>query len=96
MGEVPLSLHVDAALKKKLNDEARLLEVSESEIAGWAIQAYLDVQAHKRDVVEAVTAEAEKEGLFISSEAILDWMDRLEQDLNAQAPEPDVVPPSRG
>ncbi len=43
MGEVPLSLHVDAELKKKLDAEARFLDVSESELAERAIRAYLEI-----------------------------------------------------
>lgn len=94
MGEVPLSLHVDAKLKKELEQEARLLKVSESEIAERAIEAFLNLQAHKRDVIEAAVAEADK-GVFISSEAILDWMERLEVDINAPPPKPDIFPAAK-
>jgi predicted transcriptional regulator len=94
MGEVPLSLHVTAQLKEELEQEARLQKVSESELAERAIEAFLNLQAHKRDVLEAAAAEANK-GVFISSEAILDWMDRLEHDINAPPPEPDVFLPPR-
>lgn len=94
MGEVPLSLHVTEQLKQELEREARLLHVSESEIAERAIEDYLDLQAHKRDVIAAAVAEADK-GVFISSEAILDWMERLETDINAPVPEPDVFLPPR-
>jgi predicted transcriptional regulator len=89
MGEVPLSLHVNAQLKQELEQEARLLHVSESEIAERAIEAFLNLQAHKRDVVAAAIAEADK-GVFVSSEAMLDWMERLETDLDAPPPEPDI------
>ena len=94
MGEVQLSLHVDSSLKSELEREARLLNVSESELAGQAIEAYLNLQAHKRDVLAAASEEADK-GVFISSEAILDWMERLETDIEAPAPEPDVFLPPR-
>jgi predicted transcriptional regulator len=94
MGEVPLSLHVTEQLKQDLEREARLRHVSESEIAARAIEDYLDLQAHKREVVAAAVAEADK-GVFISSEAILDWMERLETDIDAPRPAPDVFLPPR-
>jgi predicted transcriptional regulator len=94
MGEVPLSLHVTEQLKQDLEREARLRHVSESEIAARAIEDYLDLQAHKREVIAAAVAEADK-GVFISSEAILDWMERLETDIDAPGPAPDVFLPPR-
>ncbi|MBS3651233.1 ribbon-helix-helix protein, CopG family [Pseudaminobacter sp. 19-2017] len=94
MGEVPLSLHVPAQLKEELEQEARLLKMSESKVAERAIEAYLNLQAHKRDVIAAAAKEADK-GVFISSEAILEWMKRLESDINAPAPAPDVILPPR-
>lgn len=94
MGEVPLSLHVDAQLKEKLEREARLQDVSESEIAARAIKAFLNVQAHMRDFIEAAAEEADR-GPFVSSEAVLDWMSRLEEDIDAPAPQPDVFLPRR-
>ena len=94
MGEVPLSLHVKSELKEELEQEARLLKVSESEIAERAIQNYLNLQAHKRDVVAAAVAEADK-GVFVSSAAMMEWMKRLETDIDAPSPEPDVFLPPR-
>lgn len=89
MGEVPLSLHVPTELKDELEREARLLKVSESDLAEMAIEAFLNLQAHKRDVVAAAAAEADR-GVFISEKAMLAWMDRLEDDIDAAPPEPDI------
>jgi predicted transcriptional regulator len=94
MGELPLSLHLDAKVMHELEQEALLLKVSQSEIAERAIEAFLNLQAHKRDVIAAAAAEADK-GVFISSEAMLEWMDRLEDDIDAAPPQPDVFPTSR-
>lgn len=94
MGEVPLSLHVPAQLKEELEQEARLLKVSESEIAGRAIEAYLNLQAHKRDVIAAAVAEADK-GVFISSEAMHRWIESWDTDNELPPPEPDVFLPPR-
>ena len=95
MGEVPLSLHVMAEMKPELEEHARLLNVSESEIAERAIASYLEVPARERAILRERLAEADK-GVFISSESILEWMARLETDIDAPAPEPDVFLPPRG
>lgn len=94
MGEVPLSLHVTAKLKGDLEQEANLLQVSESEIAQKALEAYIRYQADKREMIAAAAAEADK-GVFISSEAMLAWMERLETDIDAPPPEPDIFVPPR-
>ena len=89
MGEVPLSLHVKAETKRKLEKEARLLKVSEAEIAERAIEAYLEIAGSEREILKQRIAEADK-GVFISEEAMLEWMQRLEDDPEARPPEPDV------
>jgi predicted transcriptional regulator len=94
MGEVPLSLHVNAKLKDELEQEANLLQVSESEITQKALESYLRYQADYRAMIAAAAAEADK-GVFISSEAVLAWMEQLENDIDAPAPEPDIFFPPR-
>jgi predicted transcriptional regulator len=89
MGEVPLSLHVTAKLKGDLEQEAHLLHVSESEVVEKAVEFYLDQQALKRQILKEAAAEADK-GVFISSEAMLAWMEELETDIDAPAPKPDI------
>ncbi|HET7412548.1 MAG TPA: hypothetical protein VFJ18_07780 [Pararhizobium sp.] len=93
MGEVPLSLHVDAQLKESLENEARLQHVSADDLAQRAIKRYLALQERDRAIMRERIAEADK-GVFISEEAMLEWMDRLEDDIDAPAPRPDVVLPS--
>lgn len=94
MGEVPLSLHVTAETKRELEEHARQLNVSVAEIAERAIASYLEIPARERAILKERLAEADK-GVFISSEAMLDWMERLETDIDAPAPEPDVFLPPR-
>jgi predicted transcriptional regulator len=94
MGEVPLSLHVTAKLKGDLEKEAHLLHVSESEVVEKAVEFYLDQLALKRQILKEAAAEADK-GVFISSEAMLAWMERLETDIDAPPPAPDVFLPPR-
>lgn len=94
MGEVPLSLHVKAEIKEELEQEARLLKVSESEIAERAIEAFLNLQAHKRDVIAAAAAEADK-GVFISGEAMHRWIESWGTENELPPPEPDIFPPPK-
>ncbi len=94
MGEVPLSLHVDARLKEKLEDEARIENVTADDLAQRAIENYLWLKDQDREIMRARIAEADR-GLFISEEAMMLWMDQLEDDIDAPAPEPDVFFPPR-
>ncbi len=78
----------------ELEQEARWQEVSEADVATQALKAYLDRQAYKRAAIEEAVAEADK-GVFISSEVMMAWLDRLETDPSAPPPEPDVFLPPR-
>ncbi|KQU62710.1 hypothetical protein ASC75_16135 [Aminobacter sp. DSM 101952] len=89
MGEVPLSLHVTKQLKQELEQEAERQNLSADDVAQRAIRAYLDSQSIERDVLDERIAEANT-GIFISEKAMLDWMERLEDDAGALAPAPDV------
>lgn len=94
MSEVPLSLHVKAELKRELEEHARLLNVSESEIARRAIESYLEIPARERAVLKERIAEADK-GVFISGEAMMRWIDSWGNDNELPPPEPDIFLPPR-
>lgn len=94
MGEVPLSLHVSAETKRSLEREAARTSESESEIVSRALETYLRSREALRSILKQAEAEADK-GVFISQEAMLDWLDRLDIDPDAPAPEPDVFLPRR-
>jgi len=95
MGEVPLSLHVDAELKRRLERESARTQESESEIAGRAIEDYFQRRDALLEMLKDAEAEADK-GVFMSSEAVMEWLDRLDPDPNAPAPKPDIFLPPRG
>lgn len=94
MDKVPLSLRVKIRLKKGLEQEARLLNISESELVERAILSYLDNQALKREAIRVALVEADK-GVFISSEAMHRWMEQLDEDINAEPPKPDIFLPRK-
>ena len=89
MGEVPLSLHVDAELKKKLEDEARSQNVSAENVAERAIQRYLEIREQERGVLRERIAVADK-GIFISEEAMNRWIDSWGTENELPPPEPDI------
>jgi predicted transcriptional regulator len=94
MGEVPLSLHVDAELKKKLEDEARSQNVSADDLVERAIESYLEIQESEREILRQRIAEADK-GVFISGEAMHRWIESWGTENELPPPEPDIVLPSR-
>lgn len=91
MGEVPLSLHVEAELKRKLDDEARLQKMSAETVAEHAIKRYLEIREFEREIIRERIAEADKGG-FISEEAMTRWVDSWGAEDELAPPEPDVFP----
>jgi predicted transcriptional regulator len=91
MGEVPLSLHVEAELKRKLDDEARLQRISAESVAEHAIRRYLEIREYERDIIRERIAEADK-GVFISEEAMNRWIESWGTENELPPPEPDIFP----
>jgi predicted transcriptional regulator len=89
MGEVPLSLHLDAKAMERLQREARQREMPVGDLARSVIERFLEIQDIEREIMAQRIAEADK-GVFISEEAMLRWMERLDDDIDAPPPEPDV------
>jgi predicted transcriptional regulator len=94
MGEVPLSLHVKAEIKRKLEDEARSQNVSADNLVERAIESYLEIRQSERDVLKQRIAEADK-GVFISGEAMHRWIESWGTENELPPPEPDVFLPPR-
>lgn len=94
MGQLPISLQVDAKLKEALELEAQLSNSTESEIASEALQHFLGYQRRKRLMLAEAAAELDK-GVFISGEAIERWIDSWDTDHELPPPEPDIFLPPR-
>ena len=94
MGEVPLSLHVKTEVKQELEKEARLLNVSEAEIARRAIESYLEIRSAERELLKRRIAEADA-GVFISGEAMHRWIGSWGTENELPPPQPDVFLPPR-
>ncbi|WP_133170107.1 hypothetical protein [Kumtagia ephedrae] len=94
MGEVPLSLHVDADVREKLEAEANLQQTSAEDVAELAIKRYLEIREHEREILRERIAEADK-GVFISGEAMHRWIESWGTENELPPPEPDVFLPPR-
>lgn len=91
MGEMPLSLNLDAATKERLEREARFRNMSAGQIAEEAVRAYVEIQEHEREVLKARLAEADR-GVFISGEAMHRWIESWGTEQEVPPPGPDVFP----
>ena len=91
MGEVPLSLQVDAEVREKLESEAHLQKTSAEDVAEFAIRRYLEILEHDRDILRERIAEADK-GVFISEEAMNRWVDSWGTENELPPPDPDIFP----
>lgn len=94
MGEVPLSLHVKADIKQKLEDEARSQNISASDLVARAIESYFEICESERELLRLRVAEADK-GVFISGEAMHRWIASWGTENELPPPEPDVFLPPR-
>ncbi|MBE7182961.1 MAG: hypothetical protein INR68_00975 [Methylobacterium mesophilicum] len=90
MGEVPLSLHVDAELMAQLEQKARQMHLATDDLVRQVLGDFVGEERARWGDLEERIAEADK-GEFISAGAMLDWMRRLESDPNATSPEVDTV-----
>ena len=68
--------------------------MSADDLAQRAIRGYLTYQEREREILRERIAEADK-GVFVSSEAVLEWMKKIESDPAAPFPEPDTFLPRR-
>lgn len=91
MGELPISLSLDAHTAEGLKREAKLQHEDINVVAEKAIKLYVDRLDAERGMLRDLAAEADK-GEFISSEAMLRWMRELEDNPDAPPPDPDILP----
>ncbi len=89
MSTVSFTMRVDADLKAAIEEEARRQDLSASQIATRAIRSHLEAQEFRRKAIEAAFAEADK-GEFISSEAMLAWVNSWGTENELPMPEPDI------
>lgn len=93
MVSIPSSLRLKPGLEHRLEEAAESEDVSASDMASEAIEAFLDAREFKRQEIAKAFAEADN-GVFISQEAMHRWMDSWGTDNELPPPEPDIFPQS--
>ncbi len=91
MVSVPFSVRLDEDLKTSLDEEAKREDITSSQLATRAIRKLLEEKAAYRKMLDEAMAEADK-GVFISSEAVMAWVESWGTDNELPRPEPDVFP----
>jgi predicted transcriptional regulator len=89
MSTTPFSVRLEPKIKARLEEEARIANLSASSLANKAIESFLAARAGKRSHIEAALVEAEKRE-FISGEAFDSWMDSWETEAELPPSRPDT------
>ena len=89
MSTVPFTFRIDKELKKSLDLEAQVEDRSASYLASKAIKLMLEQQEEKRLAVKRAVSEADK-GVFVSQEAVNEWMDSWDTENELPKPKADV------
>ncbi len=93
MTNSPYTIRLDETLKKALEYEAALEERPPAQLAVRAIRAMVQARQAKRDAITTALQEAEK-GRFISSDAMLAWIDSWDSQNEKPEPSTDIEPHS--
>ena len=83
------SMRIDDELKSAIEEEARREDLSAAQVVTRAVRSHLLAQEAERAAVEAALVEADK-GIFISSEAMMAWVQSWGSDDELPMPKPDV------
>lgn len=93
MTNSPYTIRLDETLKKALEYEAALEERPPAQLAVRAIRAMVQARQAKRDAITAALQEADK-GRFISSDAMMAWIDSWDSQDEGPEPSADIEPRS--
>ncbi|ETX13667.1 hypothetical protein OCH239_09415 [Roseivivax halodurans JCM 10272] len=91
MGTTPYSLRLDDELRQSLEREAAIEDRPPAQLAVRAIRAMLEAKVAKRAAVEVALEQADNE-MFISAEAMNDWIDAWDTEDEGPAPRADMTP----
>ena len=91
MSTVPITFRLSSERKSQLDNAATALERKPAWIVAKAVEAYLDQRETKLEAIRAALVEAEA-GVFVSSDAVHEWLCALDDDPDTPFPEPDVFP----
>jgi len=86
-------MRISDDLKKSLETISKISHRSQSQIANKAIAEYIEKNEWKLKAIQEAKKEADK-GVFVSQEAVIDWLDSWGSENELQAPEADIFPNS--
>lgn len=93
MTTTQFSMRISDDLKKSLETISKISHRSQSQIANKAIAEYIEKNEWKLKAIQEAKKEADK-GVFVSQEAVIDWLDSWGSENELQAPEADIFPNS--
>ncbi len=93
MATTQFSMRISDELKKSLETISKISHRSQSQIATKAIAEYIEKNEWKLKASQEAKKEADK-GIFVSQEAIVDWLDSWGSENELSAPQPDIFPNS--
>lgn len=91
MPNTAFSIRLTDELKQSLATISQLTHCSQSQIVAKAIADYVSRNEWKLKAIQAAKVEAEN-GVFVSQDATLAWLDSWGTDDETHAPDPDVYP----
>lgn len=89
MTTTQFSMSISDDLKKSLETISKISHRSQSQIATKAIAEYVARNEWKLKAIQEAKKEADK-GVFVSQEAVIDWLDSWGSENELQAPEADI------
>jgi len=91
MTTTQFSIRLSDDLKKSLETISKISHRSQAQIATKAIAEYVKKTEWKLKSIQEAKKEADN-GIFVSQEATLDWLDSWGNENELPAPEPDIFP----
>lgn len=91
MSTTQFSMRISDDLKQSLEAMSKISHRSQSQIATKAITEYVERNEWRLKAIQEAKKEADK-GVFVSQEAITDWLDSWGSENELQAPEADIFP----
>jgi predicted transcriptional regulator len=89
-----LTLRLSPETKRELEAYARATQRSRAFIVKEALEAHLEERRAYLASIEEAEREAD-EGVFMSGEAVVKWMQSLGKDEELPTPKPDIFPDAR-
>lgn len=94
MASETFSVRLPEEIKRELEEYARATQRSSAFVVKEAIEAHLAERRAYLAAIEAAEREAD-EGVFVSGEAVIQWLESWGKENELPPPEPDIFPDGR-